>query len=85
MFQKPTKAKKTPRPTRDEFELEEIANSLTEAHQEKKEVSLIVWRKEEQICGKVAKLDGQTKLIHIEKNLSTLKIPFIDIMKVSII
>ncbi|KAB2335106.1 YolD-like family protein [Bacillus mesophilum] len=75
---------KKKRPTRDEFELEEIGNSLTEAHTEKSEVHLIVWEKEP-VQGNIVKMDSRTKLIHIEKNTEITKVPFMDIMKVSIL
>lgn len=75
---------KKKRPTRDEFELEEIGNSLTEAHAEKSEVHLIVWEKEP-VQGNIVKMDSRTKLIHIEKNTEITKVPFMDIMKVSIL
>lgn len=79
---KPKKIKKPARPTRDEFELEDIANSLSEAHNEKLEVILNVWKRDEPVQGVVAKMDGNTKLIHIEQFTETLKIPFKDIMNV---
>lgn len=79
------KAKKPQRPTRDEFELEEIANNLTEAHTEKSEVLLTVWKREEPVTGVVTKMDGNTKLIHIENGIERAKIPFMDILKVQII
>jgi len=78
------KTKKPQRPTRDEFELEEIANSLTEAHTEKNEVILTVWNREEPVTGVVTKMDGNTKLIHIENGMDRVKIPFMNILKVQI-
>jgi len=79
------KTKKTQRPQRDEFELEEIANSLTEAYQEKSEVLLTVWKKEEPVRGFVSKMDGNTKLIHIDNEAERVKIRFMDIIHVEVI
>lgn len=78
MLAKPKKVKKLARPSRDEFELEEIANTLTEALEDKSELRLTVWRRE----GKVVKMDGNTKLIHIENFTETIKVPFMDILHV---
>ncbi|UYG93169.1 YolD-like family protein [Cytobacillus firmus] len=74
---------KRKRPTRDEFELEEIGNTLVEAYDEKSEVNLIVWEREP-IQGNIVKMDSRTRLVHIEKNTVITKVPFMDIMKVSI-
>ncbi|MED3574482.1 YolD-like family protein [Cytobacillus praedii] len=75
---------KKKRPTRDEFELEEIGNTLVEAYDEKLEVLLDVWEKEN-VQGNIIKMDSRTRLIHIEKNSEITKIPFMDIMKVSVL
>lgn len=75
------KKSKPQRPTRDEFELEELGNQLVEAHQEKSEVILTLWQKDP-IQGRIIKLDGQTKLIHVECGFETIKVKFIDILKV---
>lgn len=82
MIPKPPKKTKVKRPTRDEFELEEIAQALTEAKEENTEVILTLWEKDS-VQGVITKLDGQTKLIHIEKNYETTKVKFADILKVS--
>lgn len=74
---------KKKRPTRDEFELEEIGNTLVEAYDEKSEVNLIVWEREP-VEGNIVKMDSRTRLVHIEKNTVITKVPFMDIMKVSI-
>ncbi|WP_370225312.1 YolD-like family protein [Cytobacillus sp.] len=74
---------KRKRPTRDEFELEEIGNTLVEAYDEKSEVNLIVWEREP-VQGNIVKMDSRTRLIHVEKNTVITKVPFMDIMKVSI-
>ncbi|TCJ01973.1 YolD-like family protein [Cytobacillus praedii] len=75
---------KKKRPTRDEFELEEIGNTLVEAYDEKSEVILNVWEKED-VQGNIVKMDSRTRLIHIEKNTLITKVPFMDIMKVSVL
>lgn len=74
---------KKKRPTRDEFELEEIGNTLVEAYDEKSEVIVDVWEKES-VRGNIIKMDSRTRLIHIEKNAEIIKVPFMDIMKVSV-
>lgn len=74
-----TKAK---RPTRDEFELEELGNQLVEAKQENSEVVLTVWGWDEQVRGRIVELDARTRLVHVERYGERTKIPFLDIMKV---
>lgn len=75
---------KRKRPTRDEFELEEIGNTLVEAYDEKSEVILNVWEKQD-VQGYIVKMDSRTRLIHIEKDSNITKVPFMDIMKVSML
>lgn len=77
-------AKKTAskKPKLDEFELEELANQLTEAYQEKTIVSLTVWGCEERVIGRVDKMDPQTKLIHISRYGEVTKVPFMDIIRI---
>lgn len=75
---------KRKRPTRDEFELEDIGNTLVEAHNEKSEVILDVWEKGT-VQGNIIKMDSRTRLIHIEKDSNITKVPFMDIMKVSVL
>lgn len=70
------------RPTRDEFELEEIGERLAEAHQEKSVVSLLVWNWEEPVQGRIVTMDSRTKMVHVEKHGDVTKVPFMDIMKV---
>ncbi|OMF37604.1 hypothetical protein BK133_05005 [Paenibacillus sp. FSL H8-0548] len=70
------------RPTRDEFELEELGGRLAEAHQEETELRLIVWNQEESVKGKIITIDSRTKLVHLQYNGEVTKVPFIDIMKV---
>ncbi|MEK4030773.1 YolD-like family protein [Pseudobacillus sp. FSL P4-0506] len=81
---KTKKQSKPQRPSRDEFELEEIAYQLTEAMEEKTEVALSVWKEEEPVQGKIIKMDGQTKLIHVEEKYGSVKkVPFLNILAVS--
>ncbi|BFH10627.1 YolD-like family protein [Paenibacillus melissococcoides] len=77
-------AKKTKpkRPSRDEFELEELGNQLTEAYDEKSTVSLAVWGREERVIGRVVEMDARTRLIHISRYGEITKVPFMDIMRV---
>lgn len=79
--QKSTKAKK--HPERDEFELEELAMQLSEAMENKRTYSFLVHNREEQVVGKVMKMDAANKLITIERYQDIHKIHFLDILKVS--
>lgn len=78
------KAKVAKRPTRDEFELEELGNQLVEAFRERSEVLLTVWGKEDQVQGVIVKMDSRTRLVHVEytEEEFTAKVPFLDIMRV---
>ncbi|CAH1216463.1 MULTISPECIES: YolD-like family protein [Paenibacillus] len=81
------KAKVAKRPTRDEFELEELGNQLVEAFRERSVVVLTVWGKEEQLQGVIVKLDSRTRLVHVEDleeefMPKVAKVPFLDIMRV---
>ncbi|WP_232242535.1 YolD-like family protein [Paenibacillus sp. GSMTC-2017] len=71
------------RPTRDEFELEELGERLVEAYQGETELQLTVWNWDELVYGKIVKMDSRTKLVHVEYNGETTKVPFMDIMKVA--
>ncbi|ASV69997.1 hypothetical protein CKF48_09640 [Cytobacillus kochii] len=75
------KKSKAQRPSRDEFELEELGNAVVEAHREKTEVLILLWQREP-IQGKIVNLDGQTQLIHIESGYETIKVKFIDILSI---
>lgn len=70
------------RPTRDEYVLEELGERLVEAHQEKEIVQLEIWN-QASVIGRIVTLDSRTKLIHVENLDNLVKIPFLDIMKVS--
>lgn len=74
-------AKGPKRPTRDEFELEELGERLVEAKQEGTELLLTIWAAEK-VRGVITLLDSRTKKVHVEYMGSTTKIPFLDIMKV---
>jgi hypothetical protein len=71
------------RPTRDEFELEELGNQLVEAKEEDTEVLLQVWGENEPVVGRITNLDSRTKLVHVERHGSVRKVPFLDIWKVA--
>ncbi|MEG0259186.1 MAG: YolD-like family protein [Lysinibacillus sp.] len=69
---------------RDEFELEEIAYSLTEAMEEASDKVFSIYKREEPLQGIVTKMDAGTKLIHIQDKLGDIhKVHFLDILKVS--
>ncbi|WP_429845442.1 hypothetical protein [Brevibacillus sp. FIR094] len=71
------------RPTRDEFELEELGAQLIEANDDGDERALTVWGIPEKVRGRITVLDSRTRLVHVEESGATRKIPFLDIMKVS--
>ncbi|CAM3889865.1 YolD-like family protein [Cohnella lubricantis] len=73
---------KVKRPTRDEFELEDLAERLVEAHQEESEVVLAVWGREESVRGRITEMDARTKMVHVSRAGEMVKVPFMDIMKV---
>lgn len=74
-------AKGPKRPTRDEFELEELGERLVEAKQEGNELLLTVWGATEKVRGVITELDSRTKKVHVEFMGSVTKVPFLDIMK----
>jgi len=77
------KAATPKRPTRDEFELEDLGNQLVEAKEDGDERALSVWGEAEKVRGRITVLDSRTRLVHVDENGATRKIPFLDIMKVS--
>ncbi|GEC89698.1 hypothetical protein [Brevibacillus brevis] len=77
------KASTLKRPTREEFELEELGNQLVEAKDDGDERSLTVWGMSEKVRGRITVLDSRTRLVHVKENGAIRKIPFLDIMKVS--
>ncbi|MFY0520941.1 YolD-like family protein [Lysinibacillus sp. UGB7] len=69
---------------RDEFELEEIANTLLEAKEENKYKVFSIYKREEPLTGMVTNMDANTKLIHIkDKYMDIHKVHFLDILKIS--
>ncbi|SPT98449.1 YolD-like protein [Lysinibacillus capsici] len=80
----PTKKKEPKHPDRDEFDLEEIANTLTEAMGEKQTKAFTIYKWDEPLTGTVTKMDANTKLIHIkDKYMNIHKVHFLDILKIS--
>ncbi|WDV94191.1 YolD-like family protein [Brevibacillus parabrevis] len=77
------KATKPKRPTRDEFELEELGNQLVEAKEDKDVRVLTICGEAEKVRGRISVLDSRTRLVHVEDNGYIRKIPFLDIMRVS--
>ncbi|OAB42781.1 YolD-like family protein [Paenibacillus glacialis] len=77
------KAKVAKRPTRDEFELEELGNQLIEAKNEDSEILLTVWGREEQVRGRIKLMDSRTRLVHMMNDSELTKVPFLDIMRVN--
>ena len=76
------KTKVAKRPTRDEFELEELGNQLVEAKNEDSEIEVTVWGREEHVRGRIKIMDSRTRLVHFETDTGLIKVPFLDIMKV---
>jgi hypothetical protein len=76
------KVKVSKRPTRDEFVLEEIGNQITEAKQEGSEILLTVWGWEEPVRGQIVEMDSRTGKVHVQRSAETVKVPFMDIMRV---
>lgn len=69
---------------RDEFELEEIANALTEAKVEGEYKVFSIYKSDEPLKGVITKMDTNTKLIHIkDKYTDVHKVHFLDILQVS--
>lgn len=69
------------RPTRDEFELEELGNQLVEAKNENSEVVLTVWAADS-VTGRIVAMDSRTRMIHVAYGEELRKVPFLDIMRV---
>ncbi|CAG7654888.1 YolD-like family protein [Paenibacillus allorhizosphaerae] len=76
------KPKAAKRPTRDEFVLEEIGNQLSEAEHEKSEIVLTVWGEEQPVRGMIVEMDSRTGKVHVGRHGETIKVAFMDIMKV---
>ncbi len=56
----PTKKKEPKHPDRDEFDLEEIANTLTEAMQGNQTKIFAIYKQEDPLSGTVTKMDANT-------------------------
>lgn len=74
---------KVKRPTRDEFELEELGNRLVEAKNEDSLILLTVWGWEAQVYGRITVMDPRTRLVHVQDGEQLTKVPFMDIMQVN--
>lgn len=79
---KPGKKYKVKRPTRDEYQLEELGERLVEAKEEETMVMLTVWGADQTVTGIIVGLDARTRLVHVSSSGEVVKIPFLDIMKV---
>ncbi|MGE6602575.1 YolD-like family protein [Lysinibacillus fusiformis] len=80
----PAKKKEPKHPDRDEFDLEEIANTLIEAMQGNQTKTFAIYKQENSLIGTVTKMDANTKLIHIkDKYMGIHKVHFLDILSVS--
>ncbi|ATF14046.1 hypothetical protein A616_19325 [Brevibacillus brevis X23] len=71
------------RPTRDEFELEELGSQLIEVKDDCDERALTIWGMTEKVRGRITVLDSRTRLVHVDENGTIRKITFLDILKVS--
>ncbi|GIO33147.1 hypothetical protein J2TS6_42880 [Paenibacillus albilobatus] len=79
---KPTKTKKDSRPSRDDFELQELAEQLDEARESRTQLSFTIWRKPNTVKGIVTKMDPGTQRVHIQTSYEgILKVPFLDILR----
>lgn len=80
----PTKKKEPKHPDRDEFDLEEIANALTEAMEEKQIKVFSIYKHDKNLEGTITKMDANTKLIHIkDRYMGIHKVHFLDILSIS--
>lgn len=79
---KPGKKYKAKRPTRDEYQLEELGERLVEAKEEETEVQLTVWGEDQLLRGTITGLDSRTRLVSVTYRGEITKVPFLDIMKV---
>lgn len=80
----PAKKKEPKHLDRDEFDLEEIANTLTEVMEEKQTKVFTIYKRDEPLEGIVTNMDANTKLIHIkDKYFNVHKVHFLDILSIS--
>lgn len=75
-------AKGPKRPTRDEFQMEEMGERLVEAFQEGTELLLSVWNWADPVRGIITKMDSRTRLVHVQYEAEVVKVPFMDIMRI---
>jgi hypothetical protein len=73
---------KQKRPTRDEFELEELGNQIVEAKDNQERVMLTVWGEDHPVVGMIVELDARKRRIRVDTNEGAQWIPFLDVMKV---
>jgi hypothetical protein len=73
---------KQKRPTRDEFELEELGNQIVEAKDNAERVKLTVWGEDQSIVGTITELDARKRQIRVDTADGTKWIPFLDVMKI---
>lgn len=80
---KPSKKYKESRPKRDDLELEELAERLTEAKESNTVLTFSIWRWEDDLKGTITNMDSRTQSVHIADVIGEIhKVPFIDIMAV---
>jgi hypothetical protein len=72
----------TKRPTRDEYELEELGNQIIEAKDESSRVILTVWGEGNTSPGTITELDSRKRQVRIDTIEGCKWIPFLDIMKI---
>jgi hypothetical protein len=72
---------KQKRPTRDEFELEDLGNQIVEAKDNKEHVMLTVWGRAEPVLGVITELDPRKRQIRVDTEEGIQWIPFLDVMK----
>ncbi|MEC0092523.1 YolD-like family protein [Paenibacillus macquariensis] len=79
---KPSGKSKVSRPTRDEFDLQELAEKLGQSLEGSTQLVFTIWKSSETAQGTVTKMDTATQRVHIQTRYEgLLKIPFIDILK----
>lgn len=71
------------RPTRDEFELEELGNVIVEAKDEGSRVVLTVWGQGDTLPGRITELDSRKRQVRLDTIEGAKWVPFLDIMKVN--
>jgi hypothetical protein len=69
------------RPTRDEFELEELGNTIVEAKDSESRVILTVWGEGDTLPGIIVELDSRKRRVRLDTAEGDKWIPFLDIMK----